>query len=282
VKEVYSIEIVAPLGHKAAKTLQRLHYDNVHTKVGDGYQGWKEHAPFDKIIVTCSPEEVPPELVAELKEGGRMIVPVGERYQQTLYLLKKTNGKMVSEALLPTLFVPMTGEAESKRKVQPDPLHPSIENGDFEQITGDPPTPRGWHYQRQLKVVSDGRAPSGNNYVTFHNTDPGRGSQALQGFAVDGRRVSELDVSLKVRGQNIRPGQTPTQLPMLVITFYGENRATVGVGHVGAWVGTFDWQRDEKRIEVPVRAREAVIHVGLLGAVGELSVDDIQIKAAKK
>ena len=99
VRDVYTIEIVDPLGHKAAKTLERLHYDNVHVKVGDGYQGWPEHAPFDKIIVTCSPEKAPPALVEQLKEGGRMVIPVGERYQQTLYLMKKIDGKMVSEKL---------------------------------------------------------------------------------------------------------------------------------------------------------------------------------------
>ena len=107
-----------------ARRSKRLHYDNVHVKVGDGYQGWPEHAPFDKIIVTCSPEKVPPALVEQLKEGGRMVIPVGERYQQTLYLLKKTDGKMVSEALQPTLFVPMTGEAEAGREVLPDPAKP--------------------------------------------------------------------------------------------------------------------------------------------------------------
>ncbi len=81
VKDVYTIEIVEPLGKRAEPTLKRLKYDNVHVKIGDGYQGWPEHAPFDKIIVTCSPEKVPQPLVDELKEGGRMIVPVGERYR---------------------------------------------------------------------------------------------------------------------------------------------------------------------------------------------------------
>ena len=87
-------------------------------KVGDGYLGWPEAAPFDKIIVTCSPEKVPQPLVDQLKDGGLMIVPVGERYQQNLYLYRKTKGELKSEALKATLFVPMTGEAEAKRAKQ--------------------------------------------------------------------------------------------------------------------------------------------------------------------
>ena len=198
------------MGHKAEKTLERLHYDNVHVKVGDGYQGWPEHAPFDKIIVTCSPEKVPPALVEQLKEGGRMVIPVGERYQQTLYLMKKSDGKMVSEKLQPTLFVPMTGKAEAEREVLPDPANPAIENGGFERVAGDPPVPTGWHYQRQLELVVDKDAPEGKNYVTFKNTTPGRESQARQGFAVDGRKVAHLQISARVRGKDIRAGQNAT------------------------------------------------------------------------
>ncbi len=91
--EVYSIEIVRPLGEKAAEVLEDLGYKNVHVRVGDGFQGWPEHAPFDKIIVTCSPESVPQPLIDQLREGGQMIIPVGQRYQQTLYLLTKQDGK---------------------------------------------------------------------------------------------------------------------------------------------------------------------------------------------
>ena len=116
VKDVYTIEIVERLGKNAAKVLEHLKYKNVHTKIGDGYQGWPEHAPFDKIIVTCSPEKVPEALVEQLKEGGRMVIPVGERYQQTMYLLKKVDGKLEQEALRPTIFVPMTGKAEASAK----------------------------------------------------------------------------------------------------------------------------------------------------------------------
>ncbi|MFO0925247.1 MAG: protein-L-isoaspartate(D-aspartate) O-methyltransferase, partial [Pirellulales bacterium] len=88
VKDVYTIEIVKPLGERATKVLERLGYKNVHTRIGDGFLGWPEAAPFDKIIVTCSPEKVPQPLVDQLAEGGLMIVPVGERYQQTLYSMR--------------------------------------------------------------------------------------------------------------------------------------------------------------------------------------------------
>jgi protein-L-isoaspartate(D-aspartate) O-methyltransferase len=281
VREVYTIEIVEPLGRKAAKTLQRLHYDNVQTKIGDGYQGWSEHAPYDKIIVTCSPENVPPALVEQLKEGGRMVIPMGERYQQTLFLLKKTKGKLETEVLKPTLFVPMTGKAESQRKVLPDPTKPSIENGGFEQTAGDPPEAAAWHYQRQIKLVSDKEAPEGGHYATFSNAEPGRGSQALQGFALDGRKVKTLNVSLYIRGKNIRHGQNADEVPALVIMFYDESRAMVSQAVVGPWTGTFDWQREVRRLEVPTRSREAIIRIGLFGAVGEISFDDIELKAGK-
>ncbi len=132
VKDVYSIEIVEPLGKRAKKTLESLDYDNVHVRIGDGYKGWPKYAPFDKIIVTCSPEDVPKPLADQLAEGGLMVVPMGERHQQTLYLLTKKDGKLVKKALRPTLFVPMTGNAEAKRRVFPDPENPKILNGDFE------------------------------------------------------------------------------------------------------------------------------------------------------
>ena len=81
VDEVYSIEIVEPLGKRAAKVLKKLKYGNVHTKIGDGFKGWAEHAPFDKIILTCSPEEIPKPLKDQLREGGLLVVPMGERHQ---------------------------------------------------------------------------------------------------------------------------------------------------------------------------------------------------------
>ena len=181
------------------RVLKRLDYKNVETRIGDGYQGWPEAAPFDKIIVTCSPEKVPQPLVDQLREGGLMVIPVGERYQQTLFLMRKSEGELKSEALRPTLFVPMTGEAEEKRRVKPDPNNPQITNGSFEELQksdSGKPQPAGWHYQQQLTLKSDAQAAhDGKNFVEFHNTEPGRGCQALQGFAVDGRKVSAIQVS---------------------------------------------------------------------------------------
>src|SRR5262245_21094148 len=113
--KVYTVEIVEPLGKRAEQTLQRLGYKNVQVKIGDGYQGWPEYAPFDAVIVTCAPNHVPQPLVAQIKEGGRIIIPVGPAGDQTLYLLEKKNGRLEQRNVLPVSFVPMTGEASRPR-----------------------------------------------------------------------------------------------------------------------------------------------------------------------
>lgn len=308
VKDVYTIEIVKPLGERAARTLKRLKYANVHPKIGDGYQGWPEHAPFDKIIVTCSPEQVPPKLVEQLREGGRMIVPVGERYQQTLYLFQKKDGKLEKVALLPTLFVPMTGKAEAGRIEKPDPLKPTINNGGFERLSEiseedaapapaeaspadaagqggekvlDDEFPIGWHYQRQLKVIESSKAPEGSHYARFTNREPGRGAHALQGMAIDGRKVNALKVTLWVKATGVRPGTAVEQQPMVAFTFYDENRTPVGYTWVGPWRDSFDWQEVTDTIRVPPKTREAIVRIGLGGATGEVAFDDLKIEAVK-
>jgi protein-L-isoaspartate(D-aspartate) O-methyltransferase len=115
VSEVYSIEIVEPLAKNAETTLQRLGYKNVHLKIGDGYKGWPETAPFDAIIVTCAPDKVPQPLVDQLKDGGRMVIPVGDKFAQQLYLLEKKSGQLKQSATLPVRFVPMTSEAPKQK-----------------------------------------------------------------------------------------------------------------------------------------------------------------------
>ena len=114
VKEVYSVEIHEPLSKRATQVLKELGYTNVKTRVGDGYAGWPEAAPFDAIIVTCAPRAVPPPLVEQLKEGGRLVIPLGDRFHQTVHLMVKRDGKLIDRELRPTLFVPMTGRAQKE------------------------------------------------------------------------------------------------------------------------------------------------------------------------
>ena len=113
--DVYTVEIVEPLAEMARQTLERLGYKNAQVRHGDGYRGWPEHAPFDAIIVTCAPDKIPPDLVAQLKDGGRMIIPVGGGMNQELVLLRKQGDQIEKQSVLPVRFVPMTGEAQNSR-----------------------------------------------------------------------------------------------------------------------------------------------------------------------
>ena len=112
VAEVYTVEIIEPLAQRAEADLKRLGYTNIHVRAGDGSQGWPEAAPFDAIIVTCAPEKVPPSLVEQLRDGGRMIIPVGPMGDQELVLLRKQGEQLERHAVLSVRFVPMTGGAE--------------------------------------------------------------------------------------------------------------------------------------------------------------------------
>jgi len=111
--EVYSIEIIETLGQQAAERLRELGYSQIHSKIGDGYYGWEEYAPYDAIIVTCAPDHVPHPLVAQLKAGGRMVIPVGPpgAYQSLWLLEKQADGGVLRRNLGGVGFVPMTGAA---------------------------------------------------------------------------------------------------------------------------------------------------------------------------
>jgi protein-L-isoaspartate(D-aspartate) O-methyltransferase len=109
VKEVYTVEIIDALALRAELCLKHLGYTNVWVKTGDGYQGWRDHAPFDAIIVTCAPEHIPQPLVDQLRDGGRMIIPVGDLPNQELVLLRKKAGVVERQEVLSVRFVPMTG-----------------------------------------------------------------------------------------------------------------------------------------------------------------------------
>lgn len=112
VEKVYTIEIVEPLGEKARDLLKRLQYDNVSVRIGDGYYGWAEHAPFDGIVVTAAGGHIPPPLVKQLKPGGRMVIPVGGKFavQQLVVVEKDQAGEIRTRQILPVRFVPLTGQ----------------------------------------------------------------------------------------------------------------------------------------------------------------------------
>lgn len=279
VKDVYTIEIVEPLGKQAAERLNRMGYRNVHARVGDGYQGWPEAAPFDKILVTCSPEAVPKPLVEQLREGGKMIIPLGERYQQVFYLLEKQEGKLVKTRLIPTLFVPMTGISEEQRKVRPDPKSPRLLNGGFEYEADG--LADHWYYQRQATLVHD-RAPEGKSFLSFQNADPGRGAQVLQALAIDGEHVRSLQVSLLVMLDKARSGSSPVERPAFVIHFFDAERQPLGEQFLGPWTGSFGWKRVSGELAVPPRAKEAIVRIGLNGATGRMGVDDVRLTPKRR
>jgi len=115
--EVYTIEIVEPLARRTIKLLERRGYETIRTRIGDGYRGWPEAAPFDAIIVTCAPEDVPDPLIEQLAVGGRMCIPVGAGMfgQELILLTKLPDGSLERRRVIPVSFVPMTGEAQEDR-----------------------------------------------------------------------------------------------------------------------------------------------------------------------
>jgi protein-L-isoaspartate(D-aspartate) O-methyltransferase len=112
-REVYTIEIVCSLAEKAEKRLKDMGYRNITVRCADGYQGWKEHAPFDGVIVTAAPDHIPQPLVDQLKVGGRLVIPVGDIFQELMVVIKTETGIKKMNAI-PVRFVPMTGEAEKR------------------------------------------------------------------------------------------------------------------------------------------------------------------------
>ncbi len=281
VKEVYTIEIVRSLGERATKVLDRLGYKNVHTRIGDGYLGWPEAAPFDKIIVTCSPEKVPQPLIDQLAEGGLMIVPVGERYQQTLYSMRKKGGKLEEAALRPTLFVPMTGAAEEKREVKADPANPVLVNGNFEEPLINQEHVPGWYYQFGLRVASSADAPDGPQYVEFKNDVPGRPALLLQGMPLDGRQIRRIRLSGWVSTEGVKSGGEKEDAPAIVMQFFDEDRKRIGLYFAGPFIGTRKWKKELKEFEVPFLAREAIVTIGMFGGTGTAKFDGIKLEVLR-
>ncbi|MDR1483971.1 MAG: protein-L-isoaspartate(D-aspartate) O-methyltransferase [Planctomycetaceae bacterium] len=300
VNEVYTIEIVEPLGKKADKLLHELGFDNVKVRIGDGYKGWAEAAPFDSIIVTCSPESIPEPLIEQLREGGKIIIPLGERYQQTFYLCTKVNGKLVKELLAPALFVPMTGEAEEKRQIQPDPKNPKIIGGDFEEVRNDN-TPIGWHYSRNVSILSNQigngtvlptKIPSGKFFARFTSNPPKNKnpqtkqtpefSQILQGFPIDGNEIKTITINYFARGINIVPLNGRSQTPTGIVLLFDELRDQIAEIPICQVRGSFNWKQFAQTLNIPPKTKEAILLIGLPAAFGTLDIDNLKISNSPK
>lgn len=277
VAEVYTIEIIEKLGRAASERLQRLGYENVHVRVGDGFKGWPEHAPFDKIIVTCSPEKIPQPLVDQLKEGGKMLIPLGKRYQQSLCLVTKRAGKLERQVLESTFFVPMTGRAEEVRSVKQDDGVPVLANGSFELMT-DEKTPANWYYLRQAQLVSDAKSPDGASYLKLTNTTLGRAAQVVQNTGLDGRRFKSLELSVTVRANSVMLPDKES-FSGLDIRFFDEQRKQIGEAKFGPWHGNTPWAEYSTHFLIPQEARLIMIGLGLYGATGEMDIDNIRLNA---
>jgi len=278
VAQVYSIEIVEPLGRRAAQTLQRLGYKNITTRIGDGFAGWPQFAPFDKIIVTCSPENVPQPLVDQLAEGGLMLVPLGERYRQVLYKFRKAEGKLKREALEPTFFVPMTGQAERLRDKMPDHTHPELVNGSFEDMLPDEIHTEGWYYLRGGKIHTAPDAPQGKHVMTFSRGDDLQPGNLLQAVDADGRILKELRIHMQVQGEQVEPAMGPDASPHVMIEFYDELRVPISRQGIGSFSGTFDWTEYASSVRVPPGSRLAVIFLGYNAPSGKLSFDNFRLE----
>ena len=278
---VYSIEIHEALGRRARSTLRRLGYTNVVTKIGDGFMGWEEKGPFDKIIVTCSPEEIPLPLIDQLIEDGIMIIPVGERYEQTLVRLQKRAGELERTDLVPSLFVPMTGQAEERRAVLPNGAQPRLANSSFEECLPDSETPTAWYYGRQEVFLENNTSPDGQRHLLLKNSEPGRPAHIFQGFPIDGRSVRELKISYRVRVLELGSGRIPAEKPGVAIRFFDERRTRSTRLVNPLRILNSDWGLVTSSILVPAWSREAILQVGLMGATGQIEFDEIQIISVK-
>ncbi|MGE0759868.1 MAG: protein-L-isoaspartate(D-aspartate) O-methyltransferase, partial [Pirellulaceae bacterium] len=167
------------------------------------------------------------------------------------------------------------------RQIQPDPTEPAIVNGPFE--TNVPPGDAipGWYYHRQVTWHVEADHPDRGHVALFQNSEPGRAAHMLQGLAIDGRFVPEIELSAWVRyRQVVNPPQNES-FPAVAITFYDEQRRDLGHHWLGPFRGTAEWKQVARRFRVPPTAREAIVRLGLFGATGELACDDVRIQSIR-
>ncbi len=174
VKDVYTIEIQEPLAKHSRQVIESLGYKNVHMRWATAFRAGPKPLRSTRSSSPARPKRCRRRLAEQLREGGRMLIPVGERYQQDLCMLVKRDGKLEVESREPTYFVPMTGSAESLRSVKPEgPLTP-LANGDFEQLL-EPDKPACWYYVRRATIEDGGPTNEQGHYISFESQAPRRG-----------------------------------------------------------------------------------------------------------
>ena len=273
VDEVDSIEIIPALGKAAEKRLKRLGYKNVKTKIGDGYLGWPERAPFDKIILTCSPEKIPQPLVDQLKEGGGWSCRWAAAMSRRSPCSRKSRAGSSGRSLLPTLFVPMTGRSDKERTIKPDPLHPEIRNGGFEEREANGPLRR--LVLPAAMKANDRDAAEGRVCVPSSTTKSrASGRRPCKAMGIDGSRIASLAVQSEMsRRQNVVDGAQPFEKAGLQVSFHNFRRLMGDVDRHPLRRHSTDWRTANGAVPVPEEARETVIRVGLNGATGPRLAD---------
>jgi len=171
----------------------------------------------------------------------------------------------------------MTGKSEDLRQVKPDPLHPKLLNGGFEEDSDNDGFADHWHYQRQTRLATDGVA-EGKMCLVFENTEAGRLSQGLQATAVDGSKIGSLQFALKYKTDKAKSGSENYEQPAMVVHFYDDNRRSFENVVIGPWTGTHsEWTSVNKTITVPPKTREMIVRIGLNGGTGTLWLDEIRM-----
>lgn len=286
-KEVYTVELDETLGNRASQTFEKLAYTNIYTKIADGYDGWEEHAPFDRIVFTCSPETVPEPLVKQLREGGVMIVPLGEPFRQVLYRCKKKGEELQKEFLLPYPFELMEGEAQSRRQTKPDPERPELSNGHFERFheNGEP---YGWFSMTNAIVREVPDAPEGRHFlkleVNSFSSDEARFARAEQSFALEGKNVSRLHLEAFLRGDRLETlsARNVRASASMILLCYDESDRLLQRYDLAPVSGSFDWKAFQCEISVPKKTKKATLILTLSDRTGTLEFDALSVRKAGK
>ena len=281
VKEVYTIEIVESLGKSAADARSSgSKYKNVvHQSRRRLSRLARARARSTKSSSPARPRKCPSPLIDQLKEGGSMVVPVGERYQQTLYSLPQEGRQAGSRDA--AAHAVRAHDRQGRRSPQGQ-ARPGQTRSSSTAASKKKPTQRGparLVLRTACEVGGRREAPDGKHYVSFTNDEPGRLPPiCCKAFAIDGRKVKQLKVSARVMTKNVVRGADDNEQCYILFTLYDDQRRDLGMQVMGPFLGTSDWHEETRTFDIPITAREGIFRIGLFGATGFAAYDKISIK----